>query len=102
MINKNMVRQKSFGDWKNMAQRNLHCNKVNLYFFWRRKVVEPKMRGRGGRSSGWSKVKHAMKEFAILIKPLIHGGGPVSGVRGEQGGAVGNGEKGIFPQGGHK
>lgn len=62
-------------------------------------VIKPQLRGRGGRSSGWSKEKHAMKGFVVLIKPLIHGARPTSGTRGERGGAVGNGEKGRLPQG---
>ena len=60
-------------------------------------VVKPQLGGRGERSSGWSRVKHVMEGFAVLIEPLVHGTRPASGARGEQGGVVGNGEKGRFP-----
>ena len=61
-------------------------------------VVEPQLRGKG-RSSGRSRAKHAMKGFAVLIKPLVHGARLASGTRGERGGVVGNGEKGGLQQG---
>ena len=67
-----------------MAQRDLHCNKVNFHVLMEKKarIFEPQLRGKGGRS-GWIIVKHAVKGFAVLIQSLVHGARPASGMRGE-------------------